>query len=218
MIVEEEKAGRDKGRYLHPELWEQSEDAAIVGSRSVRASGQGSLRRAVELLPEKLRSRVEQHLQALQHGDHVDRHETEKLMGEVKQAARQLYEVPSRIDRAQLEEEWQQVEARLERMRPATARDESGGAGTASRRVSQLLPEQLTYRLEQHLEALQRGHHVDRGELQSLMGEARQQTELHARQGLPATDRSRLEEEWRQVEALVQQLRQRHPWMGAHKG
>jgi hypothetical protein len=218
MIVEEEKAGRDKGRYLHPELWEQSEDAAIVGSRSVRASGQGSLRRAVELLPEKLRSRVEQHLQALQHGDHVDRHETEKLMGEVKQAARQLYEVPSRIDRAQLEEEWQQVEARLERMRPATARDESGGAGTASRRVSQLLPEQLKYRLEQHLEALQRGHHVDRGELQSLMGEARQQTELHARQGLPATDRSRLEEEWRQVEALVQQLRQRHPWMGAHKG
>ena len=84
--------------------------------------------------------------------------------------------------------------------------------------MSQLLPEQLKHRLEQHLEALQRGHHVDRGELQSLMGEARQQTELHARQGLPATDRSRLEEEWRQVEALVQRLRQRHPWMGAHKG
>ena len=218
IVVEEEKTARDKGRYLHPHLWEQSDEAAIVGFRGARASGAGSLRRAVELVPEKLRSRVEQHLQVLQHGDHVDRHDTEKLMAEVKQAARQLYEEPSRIDRAQLEEEWQQMEARLERMRPATPKGESGVAGTASRRVSQLLPEQLKHRLEQHLEALQRGNHVDRAELQSLMGEARQQTELHARQGLPATDRTRLEEEWRQVEALVQQLRQKSPWMGAHKG
>jgi hypothetical protein len=217
IVVEEEKTARDKGRYLHPHLWGQSDDAAIVGPRSARASGPGSLRRAVDLVPEKLRSRVEQHLQGLQHGDHVDRHDTEKLMAEVKQAARQLYEEPSRIDRAQLEEEWQQMEARLERMRPATPRDEPGRAGTASRQVSELLPEQLKHRLEQHLEALQRGNHVDRAELQSLVGEARQQTELHARQGLPATDRARLEEEWRKVEALVQELRQKSPWMGLHR-
>jgi hypothetical protein len=218
IAVEAEKAGRDKGRYLHPDLWEQSEEAAIVGFRSARTSGQGSLRRAIELVPERLRPRVDQHLQALQHGDHVDGNDTQKLMAEVRQAARQLYEEPSRIDRAQLEEEWRQVEASVERMRPPTQRDEPGAAGTVLRRVSQLLPEQLKQRLEQHLSALLRGDHVDRGELQSLVVEASQQTDLHSHRELPRIDRARLEEEWRQVEALVQQVRQRSPWMEVRRG
>ncbi len=217
MVVEEEKAARDKGRYLHPELWEQSEDAAIVGSRTARASGQGSLRRAVELLPEKLRSRVEQHLQALQHGDHVDSKETEKLMGEVRQAALQLHAESSTLDRARLEEEWRQLEASVERMRPLAQRDQPGEAETMLRRVSQLLPEQLRQRLEQHLHALLRGDHVDRAALQSLVVEARQQTDQQPHGEPPRIDRTRLEEEWRQVEALVERVRQRSPWMGAHK-
>jgi len=49
---------------------------------------------------------LEQHLQALQHGDHVDRNEIQKLMVEVRQAALQLHEEVSTIDRARLEEEW----------------------------------------------------------------------------------------------------------------
>ena len=216
--VEEEKAARDKGHYLHPDLWEQSEEAAIAGFCSARTSRQGSLRRAVELVPERLRPRVEQHLQALQHGEHGDGYETQELMGEVRQAALQLHEEPSRIDRAQLEEEWRQVEALLRRIQPTTPRDEPVGATKELRRVSQLLPEQLKQRLEQHLQALLRGDHVDRAELQSLVVEARQQTDQHAHREIPRIDRVRLEEEWRQIEALVQQLRQRSPWMGAHRG
>ena len=99
-------------------------------------------------------------------------------MVEVRRAALQLHEEPSRIDRTRLEEEWRQVEASLQRMRPTTPRDEPEGAVTGLRRVSQLLPQQLRQRLEQHLQALLRGDHVDREELQSLVVEARQQTEL----------------------------------------
>ncbi len=218
ITVEEEKAAKDKGRYLHPDLWGQSGETAMVGFHSERTSGQGSLRRTIDLLPERLRQRVEQHLQSLQHGDHVDRDEIQKLMVEVRQAALQLHEEVSTIDRARLEEEWRQVEAMVERMRPTTQRDEHGEAGALLRRVSQVLPEQLKQRLEQHLHALLRGDHVDRGELQSLVSEARQEAHPHPPGGLPRADRARLEEEWRQVEALVQQVRQRSPWMGAHGG
>lgn len=84
--------------------------------------------------------------------------------------------------------------------------------------MSQLLPEQLQQRLELHLQALLRGDHVDRAELQSLVVEARQQTGQPSHRELPSIDRVRLEEEWRQVEALVQQVRQRLPWMGVHRG
>jgi hypothetical protein len=201
IAVEEEKGAKDKGRYLHPDLWGQSGEAAIVGFHSARTGRYGPLRRAIELVPERLRQRVEQHLQGLLHGDDVDRNEMPKLMVEVRRAALQLHEEPSRIDRARLEEEWRQVEALLQRMRPMAPRDEPKEAGTVLRRVSQLLPEQLRRRLEQHLEALLRGDHVDRGELQTLV--------VEARQDLPRVDRARLEEEWRQVEALVQQLRQK---------
>ena len=119
---------------------------------------------------------------------------------------------------ARLEEEWRQVEAMVERMRPTTRRDEPGEAATVLRRVSQLLPEQLKQRLEQHLHALLRGDHVDRGELQSLVAEARQDAHPHSPKGLPRVDRARLDEEWRQVEALVQQVRQRSPWMEVRRG
>jgi hypothetical protein len=82
--VEEEKAAEDKGRYLHPDLWGQSSETAMVGFRRARTSEPGSLRRTIDLLPDRLRPRAEQHLRALQHGDHVDREEIQKLMGEVR--------------------------------------------------------------------------------------------------------------------------------------
>jgi hypothetical protein len=82
------------------------------------------------------------------------------------------------------------------------------------RRISQLVPEQLRQRVEQHLQALLRGDHVDREELQGLLVEARQLSEAPLpaeppRIDLeePRIDRARLEEEWRQVEQLVQRMR-----------
>jgi hypothetical protein len=51
-----------------------------------------------------------------------------------------------------------------------------------------------------------------------LVAEARQDAHPHSPRGLPRVDRARLDEEWRQVEALVQQVRQRAPWMRAHGG
>ncbi len=71
IAVEEEKAAEEKGCYLHPELWGQSEEARIHRSRQ----RENQLRRASQLVPEQLRQRVEQHLQALLRGDHVDREE-----------------------------------------------------------------------------------------------------------------------------------------------
>jgi hypothetical protein len=101
IAVEEEKAAVEKGRYLHPELWGQPEEARIHRS----PQREDHLRRLSQLVPEQLRQRVEQHLQALLRGDHVDREELQGLLVE----ARQLSE-SSRIDRARLEEEWRQVE------------------------------------------------------------------------------------------------------------
>jgi Zn-finger nucleic acid-binding protein len=74
------------------------------------------------------------------------------------------------------------------------------------------MPEQARQRAEQQLQALLRGDHVDRGELQSLMTEARQLAERHPPEEPRRIDRARLEEDWRQVEELVQRMRQTMPW------
>jgi hypothetical protein len=109
------------------------------------------------------------------------------------------------------------VEALVERMRPMPQKGEPGEAGPILRRISQLLPEQIKQRLEKHLQALLRGDHVNRGELQGLVAEAKRQAHRHSPRDLPRADRARLDEEWRQVEALVQRVRQRSPWMEAQR-
>jgi hypothetical protein len=83
------------------------------------------------------------------------------------------------------------------------------------RRVSQLVPEPLRPRVEQRLQALLPGDPVDREALQGLLREARQLAEPPLPEEPPRIDRARLEEEWRQVEELVQRMHQRTPWRGA---
>jgi hypothetical protein len=117
IAVEEEKAAEEKGRYLHPELWGQSEEAKVHQSRRREIQ----LWRVSQLVPEPLRQRVEQHLQALLRGDPVDREALRSLVEEAKQlAVLHPPEEPPRIDRARLEEEWRQVEELVQRMRGTT--------------------------------------------------------------------------------------------------
>jgi hypothetical protein len=71
-------------------------------------------------------------------------------------------------------------------------------------RAAQLVPEQLRQRLERSLQGVLRGDHVDTEEMASLLAEARQLAERHAMGEPPRIDRTRLEEQWRRVEELVQ--------------
>jgi hypothetical protein len=132
MAVEAEKAAEEKGRYWHPELWGQPEEAGV--HRSPQRADQphrireDQLRRVSQLVPESLRPRVEQHLQALLQGDPVGREALQGLLGEARQLAEQprpeespridRLEEPPRLDRARFEEEWRQVEAWVQRMHP----------------------------------------------------------------------------------------------------
>lgn len=117
--MEEEKGAKQKGHYLHPELCGQPEETRI--HRGLEPEDQ--LRRVSQLVPEQLRQRVEQHLQALLRGDHVDREELPDLVVEARQLAEQRpLEQPPKIDRARLDEEWRQVEELVQRMRQTTPR------------------------------------------------------------------------------------------------
>jgi hypothetical protein len=103
IAVEEEKAAEQKGFYLHPELYGQPEEARMY--RSPQREDQR--RRISQLVPDQLRQRIEQHLQALLRGDHVDREELQSLLVEARQVE---------IDRAGLEGEWRQVQELVQRM------------------------------------------------------------------------------------------------------
>jgi hypothetical protein len=87
------------------------------------------LRQLGQLLPEQLRPRLEQHLQALLRGDRLDRGELENLVREAGElAGRYASEGRPMIDRARLEAEWRQVEASMQRIRPAAPRNEGESA------------------------------------------------------------------------------------------
>jgi hypothetical protein len=202
IAVEEDKTAGEKGRFLHPALWGQPEEAR-TGREPQR---ENQLRQLSQLVPEQLRRRVEQ---ALLKADHVDREELQRLVVEVRQLA-ELHpqEQPPRIDRARLEKEWRRVVEELARgLRPTPLRRDPEEARVQLRQVSQLVPEQLRQQVEQHLQALLRGDRVDRQVLDGLVAEARQLAERPPKEEPPRIDRAHLEEAWRQVEALVQRRR-----------
>jgi hypothetical protein len=212
IAVEEEKAAEEKGRYLHPKVWGREDEAMMHRSREgddqLRQSREDQLRRMSQLVPESLRQRLERPLQALLRGDHVEHQELQSLVADARQLAEpHAAEEPARIDRARLEEEWRQVEELVQGLRPPIPPKGPEGPGVEPRQISQLVPEPLRHQVEQHLQALRRGERVDREGLRSLLAEARQLAELHPGEGLPRIDRARLDEEWRQVEELVQRLR-----------
>jgi hypothetical protein len=194
---------------LHPELWGQPEEATLHQREDqLRRIREDQLRRVSQLVPEQLRQRLELPLQALLRGDPVDREELQSLVAD----ARQLPEPhaagePARINRARLEEEWRQVEELVQGIRPTIPPKGPEGPGVEPRQISQLVPEPLRQQVEQHLQALLRADRLDREGLRSLLVEARQLAELQPGEGLPEIDRARLDEEWRQVEELVQRLR-----------
>lgn len=203
--VEAQKTGDEKGRYLHPNLWERPGEAGRREDVHRRPGPESDpLRRASELLPEQLRPRLEQLLQALRRGEPLDREELQNVMVAAGAAAR---DARSTIDRAQLEEDWRKVEASMQRMRPTALED----AGTRLRQIGQLLPEQLRPRLEEHLQALRRGERLDREELENLVVEAGRLAGRSASDDRAMIDRARLEAEWRQVEASMQRIRPAAP-------
>jgi hypothetical protein len=195
--VEAQKTGDEKGRYLHPHLWERPGEAQREDVHQRPRPETDPVRRASELLPEQLRPRLEQLLQTLRRGERLDREELQNVTAAAGAAAR---DPRSTIDRAQLEEEWRKVEASIQRMRPRALED----AGARLRQLGQLLPEQLRPRLDQHLQALQRGERLDRQELERLVVEAGQ---LASRSAPAVIDRARLEADWREIEASIQRLR-----------
>jgi hypothetical protein len=198
IAVEEEKAADEKGRYLHPELWGQSEEATIHRS----AQGEDPLRAVGQLMPDELRQRVERHLGALQRGDQVDHDGLRSLVGEARRLAElRPREEPARIDPTRLEAEWRRVEELVRRMGPTPPSREADAARL--RQIGQLMPEPVRELVERRLQALQQGEHLGPEELRSLVVEARQQADLPGRDEPPRIDEARLQDDWRQVQELV---------------
>jgi hypothetical protein len=73
------------------------------------------MRRASELLPEQLRPRVEQLLQALRRGEQLDK---DALQNVTREAGTAGLSARLTIDRTRLEEDWRKIEASIQRMRP----------------------------------------------------------------------------------------------------
>jgi hypothetical protein len=124
--VEVKKMGHEKGQYLHPKRGARSGRAGEKGNVNPRAAPQTDrLRRVSDMLPKRLRSRVEQHLKMLLRGDRLDRKDWEKLVGEARQLA-DPHAPNGRpiIDRRRLEAAWRRVQASIQRNRPAASRNE----------------------------------------------------------------------------------------------
>ena len=113
IAVEEEKAGDDKGRYLHPELWGQPEEAQIHRSQQ----HESQLGRVSQLAPQQLSQQIQRHLQARSRGDRVEGGELQRLVAEARRMAELHHrKEPPRIDRSRLQREWQQVQELVRRM------------------------------------------------------------------------------------------------------
>ncbi|MEU6716853.1 hypothetical protein ABZ897_35775 [Nonomuraea sp. NPDC046802] len=82
------------------------------------------------------------------------------------------------------------------------------------RRVSKVVPAAVRQQVEQFLEAVLQGGQLDRDELQSLVVRARHEAELLQAEPPHMINRSRLEDEWRQIEQMVRQIWPAAPGMG----
>jgi hypothetical protein len=112
IAVEEEKAAEDKGRYLHPELRGQTQEAQIHRNQQHETQ----LRRVSQLAPERLREQIERHMEARLHGDRADGEELQRLVGEAKRLAERHHRnEPPRIDRSRLQQKWQRVQELVQR-------------------------------------------------------------------------------------------------------
>jgi hypothetical protein len=117
--VEVEKAADEKGRYLHPDLWQRRPDGERRQPVTRSETDAEHIRSLTELLPPELGSSLEQLLEAPLRGDRMD---TEELRRVIAAAAAGAPAEHVTIDRGRLEAEWRQLEAVIHRMRPAAPR------------------------------------------------------------------------------------------------
>jgi hypothetical protein len=201
MAVEGEKSAEDKGRYLHPQLWADTEQAAIhrhAPPEDQHRLGEQQQRRLGQLLPESIGPQVERQLRALLGGEHEDPAALRSLFDEARRLA-----APQ--DRARLDAEWRQVEALVQRVGGSSA-GQAEAARSRLRRLGQLVPEPARRRLDEQLQALLRGERADREELGRLVAEARRSAAGYLPEESGKIGRAGLEAEWRRVEALVQNM------------
>jgi hypothetical protein len=112
-VIEEEKTGEDKGRYLHPELWGQPKQARIHRSQQ----HESQLGRVSQLAPAQLNQQIQRHTQARSRGDLVEALELQRLVGEARRLAEPHHKKqPSRIEYSRLQQEWQRVQELVRRM------------------------------------------------------------------------------------------------------
>ena len=92
--------------------------------------------------------------------------------------------------------------------KPEEARIHSSTQPAAQlRRASRLAPAQLRRRAMDHVRALQRGDNVTPDELRHLVEEAQRVMETHRRDQPPRRDRSRLAEQWQQVQEMLRRVK-----------
>jgi hypothetical protein len=195
--VETRKAGDERGRYLHPGLWNSRDEADV---RQHPGPEVDPLRRAGELLPEDVRPRLDRFVHALRRGDRLNREELQSMAEAAGEAVR---DTRVTVDRAHLEADWRKVEATIQRMRPRAPHD----AGSRLRQLGELLPAELRTRLETHLQALGRGEQMNLQELENLVAEAGRLAPRSAPADRATIDRPGLEAQWREIEASMQRLR-----------
>jgi hypothetical protein len=127
--AETEKTAEERGRYLHPELWERPHEARIH-QRSARAGQRGrifeeELARAQAMLPADLRQHVEERLQAILAGGDIVGDDLQSLIAECIRRA-EIPRAPRRTSRTRLQREWHDVE---EIVQKARQRGASGPGG-----------------------------------------------------------------------------------------
>lgn len=117
---EAEKTAEERGRFLHPELWDQRHEVRIH-QRSALAGQRGrifeeELARARAMLPADLSQQVEERLQAILEGGDIVRDDLQSLMAEcIRQADNPR--VPRRTSRTRLHREWHDVEEMVQKAR-----------------------------------------------------------------------------------------------------
>jgi hypothetical protein len=117
-----------------------------------------------------------------------------------------------KTDQPEVKVSWQVTGIRQDRWAVANrisveAAKESTKRESPVQRLTELLQEQLRPRVRQQLDELLRGKPLAREEMQRLMVEARKLAERRPEREPGSIDRAQFEQEWRQVEEMVQRMR-----------
>jgi hypothetical protein len=123
--VEAQKTSDEKGRYLHPHLWERPGEARredVHHEPGDRPGAPGERAAGTAQAPSGTAS------PGAPAGERLDRQELERLVVEAGQLA--CRSAPAVIDRARLEADWREIEASIQRLRPVAPRTKGRGRAT----------------------------------------------------------------------------------------